>query len=80
MRYCRVSWHLYQLLPGGPQLFSGRDLLKKRYPAALPNQMAERFYLVYSIAEVKEPEFQGRIWDVSCLPGVKAVSRHCRLR
>ena len=29
----------------------------------------EGFYLVYSLEEVKESEFTGRIWDISRLSG-----------
>lgn len=59
--------HLYQILPGGPQLFSSYDLVKKGYPISNPDQMKERLYLVYSIQEIKDTELLGREWNISQL-------------
>lgn len=58
---------LYKIIPGGPQIYSRKDLVQKHYPVAEKENGKEAFYLVYSLEEVKEPELKNRIWDISRL-------------
>lgn len=58
---------LYKIMPGGPQIFSRKDLVRKHYPVAEKEYGKEAFYMVYSLEEVREPELKDRIWEVSGL-------------
>lgn len=59
---------LYKIIPGGPQIYSRHDLIKKHYPiAAEEEKTKEAYYMVYSLEEVMEPELKDRMWDVSRL-------------
>lgn len=69
---------LYRIVPGGPQLYSLKDLLKKHYPASEKEDAKEHFYLVYSIDEVEEPELRDRTWDVARL-SVRSKGRQSAL-
>ncbi|WP_419027030.1 nuclease domain-containing protein [Culturomica massiliensis] len=59
---------LYRIVPGGPQIYSRNDLIRKHYPVSEKEKGKEAFYLVYSLEEVKEPELKDRVWNVSSLP------------
>ena len=59
---------LYKIIPGGPQIYSRQDLIKKHYPiAAEEEKTKEAYYMVYSLEEVREPELLDKVWDVSRL-------------
>ena len=58
---------LYKIVPGGPQIYSRSDLVKRHYPASEKDKAREASYLVYSVEEVNEPELKDRVWDISRL-------------
>lgn len=59
---------LYKIIPGGPQIYSRHDLIKKHYPiAAEEEKTKEVYYMVYSLEEITEPELKDRMWDVARL-------------
>lgn len=62
----RIS-RLYKIVPGGPQIYSRSDLVKRHYPASEKDKAREASYLVYSVEEVNEPELKDRVWDISRL-------------
>lgn len=57
---------LYKLVPKGPRIFSKDKLEKLGYKESLGE-----YYLVYNIAGIPEPEFEGMKWDIRLLDGYK---------
>lgn len=54
---------LLKIIEKGPRLFSRQTLLDREYPS----DPSQQYYLIYKVEELKDLEFQNKVWDISKL-------------